>query len=400
VNRKKIVIVSAVFPPEPVVSANLSYDIANSLSERNDVIVLSPKPSRPYGKNYNLIEEGRNKFEHILLNNFTCPQSKLFGRFKESWSIGKYSAEFVKRNRDSIDVIYANTWPLFGQYFLVKVAKKYKIPILIHIQDIYPESYVKKVPPLLGLIIYHLLLPIDKYVLRNSTKIIGISSNMISYLAKNRKISEEKFHMIRNWQNDEMFLTNNIHIDKAEKPFTFIYLGSISPSAGVDLLIMAFDKAKIPRSRLSIIGSGSQKNYCVDLTKKIGNECIEFSETSPEEVPFCQAQADVLLLPLRKGISKTASPSKMTAYFFSGKPIIACVERDSDVAECITKARCGYVVEPESIDDLANCMKQLSTISKDKRQSMGIGAVDFAKSNLSKAANLQKLVTILERLEW
>ena len=46
---KKLLIISAVFPPEPVVSASLSYDIASSLSGTYKTVVLSPIPTRPLG---------------------------------------------------------------------------------------------------------------------------------------------------------------------------------------------------------------------------------------------------------------------------------------------------------------------------------------------------------------
>jgi hypothetical protein len=45
----KVVVISAVFPPEPVVSATLSADLARELAKKNNVTVLSPMPSRPLG---------------------------------------------------------------------------------------------------------------------------------------------------------------------------------------------------------------------------------------------------------------------------------------------------------------------------------------------------------------
>jgi hypothetical protein len=45
-HRRKVLIVSGVFLPEPVVSARLNYDMAQALSEKYDVTVITPKPSR------------------------------------------------------------------------------------------------------------------------------------------------------------------------------------------------------------------------------------------------------------------------------------------------------------------------------------------------------------------
>ena len=182
----KVLIITAVFPPEPVVSANLSYDIAKAVHQvGTKVVVLSPKPSRP--QNYMFPKEKvRLPFEHITSDSFVCPQSKLLGRFRESYSYGKTTYKYIKKHREEIDVIYANTWPLFAQYYLAKAAKKYNIPYYIHIQDIYPESYCHKMPKILGTLLYGLLIPMDKYVLRNAKGVFAISPAMKSYLAKTR----------------------------------------------------------------------------------------------------------------------------------------------------------------------------------------------------------------------
>lgn len=47
-----ILLISAVFTPEPVVSASLTNDLALALSENLKVIVLTPKPTRPFGFSY------------------------------------------------------------------------------------------------------------------------------------------------------------------------------------------------------------------------------------------------------------------------------------------------------------------------------------------------------------
>ena len=52
-------------------------------------------------------------------------------------------------------------------------------------------------------------------------------------------------------------------------------------------------------------------------------------------------------------MAKTALPSKLTAYMFSGKPIIASIDLDSEVSEIIQKNNCGFVVEPENKNKLS-----------------------------------------------
>lgn len=48
-DKKKIVMVAAVFYPEPIVSANLLTQLAIELAKRYEVTVLRPYPTRPKG---------------------------------------------------------------------------------------------------------------------------------------------------------------------------------------------------------------------------------------------------------------------------------------------------------------------------------------------------------------
>lgn len=390
-NRKNILIVSAVFPPEPVVSANLTYDIANELAINNNVTVISPFPTRPFGANYENILTKKLLFTHKILKTYTCPKSNFVGRLRESYSLGKATSKYLLAEKTNIDVIYANTWPVFAQMFLAKTAKRLNIPLALHIQDVYPESLVTKLPLFLGKLVRFFILPIDKLVLKNAQKVIAISPQMKNYLVTSRNLNEKNVVVIRNWQNDEFFtnykLPKNLNTDK----FTFMYLGSISASAGVELLINAFVNANIKDSNLIIAGDGSEKANCINLAKNYTSK-IEFCDAPFDIVPELQAKADVLLLPLRKGIGKTASPSKLPAYMFSKKPIIACVDIDSDTAMVINTADCGWVLPPENILSLSEMMQNVASISKDELLKKGENGFCYAIDNLSKKSNLAKVV--------
>jgi len=92
-----ILIVSAVFRPEPIVSARLSEDIAIELAVDHKVTVISPRPTRPFGFTF-LSKHNSKCYSLINLNSYTCPESNLFGRFKESYSFGlakSYLYEFM-----------------------------------------------------------------------------------------------------------------------------------------------------------------------------------------------------------------------------------------------------------------------------------------------------------------
>ena len=137
-----------------------------------------------------------------------------------------------------------------------------------------------------------------------------------------------------------------------DAPFTYMYMGNVGPLAGIEVLFDAFSKAGLKDARLIIAGSGPAKD---SLQKKAASysQRIEFWEVPSGKVPEVQAQADVMLLPVRKGYAKYSVPSKLPAYMFSAKPVIASVDEDSDTALCIVESGAGWRIAPEDVTALS-----------------------------------------------
>jgi glycosyltransferase involved in cell wall biosynthesis len=391
-----ILLISGVFPPEPVVSASISFDLALYLSKYKVVKVISPKPSRPYGFSYKNILKQNFGFEHIIVNSFTYPKSNIFGRILESFSFGTEAANFIKNQKEKIDCIYINAWPLLAQYLIVRAAKKYSIPTVLHVQDIYPESLLDKLPFLKNFFI-KILLPLDKYILRNSTEIIAISSKMRSYLIESRKIDENRIKVFYNWQDEKRFLDFVTYKEKRSDNFkrTFMFLGSLNRTAAIDNIINAFHKSNLSNCRLVIAGSGSEKEKLISLVNRLSNPGIEFWDAPFDKVPEIQDKADVMILSLRKGSSLYSLPSKFPAYLYSSKPVIACVDEESDVSETIKKAECGWVVEPDNINELSDQFLNIAEIPRSVLTQMGLKGKEYALKDYSKETNLKRLVDVI-----
>jgi len=395
-----ILLISAVFPPEPVVSAALSKDIATKLAKEHKVTVLCPNPTRPHGFVFEKAIDPLG-YKVVRLNSHTCSESKIFSRFRESYSFGKHCFKYIEDNHQNIDVIYANTWPLLAQYFTVKTARHYKIPITIHVQDIYPESLSNKLP-ILNQLLTLILLPIDKYVLGYATKVIAISNKMKNYLVKTRKIKSEKIEVVKNWQDEQAFMDYELSMERVQREnilFTFMYLGNIGPVAGVDLLIDAFTRANINDSRLIIAGAGSVKKGLQEKVEMEKQANIEFWPVPDGKVPEIQAQADIMILPIKKGAATSSIPSKLPAYMFSKKPIIACVDLDSDTARAIKETGCGWILPPEDVTSLSEMMQKVVTLSKQDLKEAGENGFNYAIENLSKKKNLEKVIECISNIK-
>lgn len=388
---KNILIISGVFVPEPVTTALMNYDLAVELSKKHNVTVIRPTPTRPAGANYSEYKTNF-PFKCITLNSYTCPQSKLIGRFRESISFGKACSTYISKHHSEIDVVYNASWQLFGYKIVAKKCKELKIPYIVPIQDIYPECLFtnRKFPRLLVKFLTAILIPIDKYYQKNAYMIRTISNEMADYLSRTRKISRDKYLVLDNWQNDEDFYYTPID----NKNIIFGYVGSINGHSNTELIIKAFAKAKLPQSELRIYGSGNHKDICMNLVKNLNAHNITFHVVEKKQVPLIQSKISILVLALPKGNGGLCLPSKITSYMLSGRPILASIEK-SATTRYIKEANCGITVEPDDIDALTAGFKQFASTSIENLNKLGYNGRKFAVNKLTRASNLPKVVNAL-----
>ncbi len=408
--QRNIVLVSALYPPEPQISALMSFDLANKLaSQGHYVTVLCPQPSRPLTANYceykdtdSAVINFDGKVKVVRLPSFNAPQSKFFLRMWESISFGMRAVKYLVGINVKVDVIYINAWPIFAQSIISSFARIYSVPFVLQIMDIYPESIIRRLPYFLKFIFYKPLQKLDTWIANAAKNVVVISENMKLTYIHNRSVPNSKVIIIPTWQDDIAFKNIPSRIFACEKYcvpneiFTFLFLGNIGPVAGVDFLIRAFFKAKIKNAQLLIIGDGASKISCMELSKSLNLTNIYFiSDPESANVPFLQSMAHVCLLPMKQGYGKSSIPSKLPSYLFSAKPIIASVDLDSDTAEFVRQAKCGWVGEAENLTWLANKMKDVIQLSSTQLDHIGQRGKKFGLLHFSKSSGVNQLAKIV-----
>jgi glycosyltransferase involved in cell wall biosynthesis len=123
---------------------------------------------------------------------------------------------------------------------------------------------------------------------------------------------------------------------------------------------------------------------------------IQFMEVPNGKVPDIQDKADVMVLPVKKGFSASSVPSKLPAYMLSAKPVIACVDFDSDTALCIAEGKCGWTIEPENIEMLVDSLNKAIKMDEKELQEMGQNGFNYAMANFSRKNNFPKLCKVYE----
>lgn len=413
---KKILIVSAVYPPEPVVSARLAQDLYEHFKKKGySVTVLCPKPSR-YSGNWNPQDDSPDV---VRLNSYTCKEYSVIGRFRESWSFGRcvsnyIEAHYIKTHSEEYvhSSCYLIAWAIFGVYFASRAAHKHGMRVVHHVQDLYPEALRTKLHGWKYRLAYQLFMPYEKKTAQWCDYSLLLTDKLKQTFCQNRKVSPEKVEIFPNWLNESDFIKNYSKEKVCQQygiqtnTFTFMYFGNIGPLAGVGTAIRAFGKLTQTRDQSGvqsgyacqfvIAGEGSAKEQCKKIVQdeKIEN-VIFISEPDAHKVGMIQSVADVMMLPMKSGPGSTSVPSKLMAYMLSGKPVLASVDMDSEVADEIERADCGIVVQPENESAIAEGMRRFITASSEQLNSWGMNARNYGLIHYSKKTALERMAKLL-----
>jgi len=320
----------------------------------------------------------------------------------ESWSFGWHVCRYLEQLLANVDVVYANAWPLLSPWLLARHCAMRSIPLVLHVQDLYPESLCAKLPKGVRGAVAAPLLKLDRWTLRRAAVVVAISEGMRRTFLETRGLAPGKVVTILNWVDEQRFERLPERADSCarygvpEDRFTFLYLGNIGPVAGVEFLIAAFHSACLPHAQLVIAGAGSAKAGCVELAKRIGVKEVRFvSDPEAANVPLLQSLGHVCLLPMRKGAGQSSIPSKLMAYLLSAKPVLATLDAASDPARCIREAGCGLVGEPEQVRWLAAKMTEVAALPAADLAAMGQRGRTYGLEHFSKSEGVRKLAGIV-----
>src|SRR5207244_10001261 len=90
-----------------------------------------------------------------------------------------------------------------------------------------------------------------------------------------------------------------------------------------------------------------KKKDLQDIAQRRDLRNVMFLPYQPREaMDQSYATADVSLISLKPGLAGVIVPSKVYNVLASGRPCIAAVEQDCEVADIVQRSNCGFVVAP------------------------------------------------------
>jgi glycosyltransferase involved in cell wall biosynthesis len=139
-----------------------------------------------------------------------------------------------------------------------------------------------------------------------------------------------------------------------------------------------------------LVGDGVEKKRLETKAKKMKLGNVKFLPMQPKHrYPYVLAASDVSLVTLKKEVKTPVVPSKILSIMASGRPVVGCMNLNGDAPELIEEAQCGYCIEAENSEKLAEVILELYKDRK-KLKEFGKNGREFAEKNLSKRVITEK----------
>lgn len=266
----------------------------------------------------------------------------------------------VGSKQQDVDMIYATSTPLTVGYICMRLKNKKKWPYVFEVRDLWPEFPIQTGAIKNKLAIWYLR-RLERQIYQRSEHVVALSPGMQEGVIA-AGTPKEKTSMIPNMSKPDKFYPHEKNIGIAKqfgvdlKKFNVIHFGSMGIANGLKYII---DAAKVLQYKgvedvnFVFMGSGATEPKLKKMVEEQGLKNVQFlgrypMSTLAEVVNLCDASITSFLnLP----ILKTNSPNKMFDSLSAGKPII--VNSSGWTKDLVEKENCGFFVDPEKPEDLA-----------------------------------------------
>jgi glycosyltransferase involved in cell wall biosynthesis len=220
----------------------------------------------------------------------------------------------------------------------------------------------------------------ENFAYRRADKVISMLPNAEAHM-QSHGLAPGKFVYIPNgidvaeWEHAReplpQALLARLRDLRASGRFIVCYAGAHGIANALDTLLEAAALTRDQPINYVLVGQGPEKARLRALAAERRLSNVELHDAVPKQaVPALLAQADILYVGLQRqplfrfGIS----PNKLMDYMMAGRPVIMSIEAGNDM---VAEAGCGISVPAEDSVAVADAVRQLASLPREKRADFG-----------------------------
>ena len=183
--------------------------------------------------------------------------------------------------------------------------------------------------------------------------------------------------------------------------FIVSHSGNMGVKQGMEVILGAAERSRRrPEIHYVLVGDGAMRPALEEQARarSLGNVLfLPLLERS--EFQQMLAATDIALITQQRVVSNIVFPSKTVTLLCAGRPVIASVNSDSEVARALLRSEAGEVVEPENADALFEAIDRLS-MSPETLSRMSARGRQYAEENWDERHTLPRMeAQLLQCLE-
>lgn len=408
----RILILKAYYKPESIASSYITDNLIEDLIESNYCIdLVTPVPSRGVSSDTRDVYKKR-KIEKAYNGSLKIYRFRMFKEYKNHflralrYFLSSFSYIFISLKLKDIDYIFASSTPPTMGLVAGIISKLKRVPFIFSLQDVFPDSLISTGLTKQNSIFCKIGRIIENMTYELADKIIVISDDFKENIIK-KGVEEEKIKVIYNWVDEKKVIPikrdDNILIKKynlKKDKFYIVYAGNLGHAQNIEVIINAAKElTEYKDIEILIFGKGQQEDYYKNMVKELGVKNIAFFPLQPYDlVSHVYSLGNASIVTCKKGLGKSAMPSKTWSIMSAGTAVIANFDADTDLERIINKNHLGVFTESNDHIALKDAILRLYWDEKETKM-LGINGRKYIINNLTRLIQTNKYKETFRELE-
>lgn len=336
-----MLIVNQYFPPDTSATARVFASIVDELSSRgHQVTVVAGRPSYAPDERLPWRPMQRSRVGGVVVERLG---STAFGRERMLGRVLNYLSflglAFLRGliSRRPEAVLVGTDPPLAVVAALVAARGR---PVIYSLQDLHPQGAMVGGWVGRGRLAW-MWDRIHMAAVRRCARVVCLGARMRSLLEE-RHIASERLFVVPNGADPPLSLPEGSVVKRLRggARWVVMHAGNLGVMGAWETLLAA-SRTWPPQTRLLFVGEGAE----AERVAAAGGEVTPYLPGS--QLASVMAAGDLQIVTMKKGSAGVVVPSKLYSILVHGRPVLAVVPPDSEVAELVTRTGCGWVADPD-----------------------------------------------------
>lgn len=315
------------------------------------------------------------------------------------------SAAWGSRTIGQSDVCLVYSSPATAALAAMKAHRRYGVPYVLHIQDLWPDSLLSAGFELSGTLRRLLSGVSGRFVdaaYRGAAHVAVTSPGMRTALI-DRGVPNEKVSVVYNWVEEGVLTPRPAsgllrrRLGLADADFVLLFAGNMGEAQGLDAWVEAVNLLQdLSNVHFVLVGDGTRRQGLVEMAERGRRERIHFLHAVPlAEAAVLTADADVCVVSLTDvPLFQMTLPSKLQGLLAQAKPVISSVPGDG--ARVVETAGAGWTAKPDDAVSIAAVIRQASQQSREDLAERGRSGYAYYLEHMSRTVGSRRLAQILQ----